>query len=343
MPAPTLTRLRSAGTAGRNPFLDEHLAAIDAARRRIATHVRRTPTLDTDVGVVKAECLQVTGSFKPRGAFNAALRLVEHGPVPGLAAVSSGNHAQAVALAGSRLGVPVAVVMPADSQPNKLAATRALGATVVSDGVTVETREQRLAELVERTGYAVIHPFDDWDVIHGQGTAARELLEDRPDVTTVVVPVGGGGLISGTALALRAVRPRASAVRLIGAEPAAADDAARSLRAGTRVRRAPGATLADGARAPAIGERPYHVIVERGLVDDIVTVPEDAIAAATVALWSRARLVVEPTGALALGAVLAGRVPGGEGTALLLSGGNVDPGRIAQLAELSRSVTWAAT
>lgn len=306
-----------------------------AARSRIAPYVRRTPALDTDLGVLKAESLQVTGSFKPRGAFNAALLLVEGAAgrgtrISGLAAVSSGNHAQAVALAGRTLGLPVAVVMPEDSRPNKLAATRALGATVVSDGVTVETREIHLAELVERTGYSVIHPFDDWDVIHGQGTAGLELLDDRPDVTTVVVPVGGGGLISGTALALRgSLVPSATgagrpALRIIGAEPEQAADAAESLRTGRLTHRVAGPTLADGARAPAIGERPFEVIVTRGLVDDIVTVPEEAIAAATTALWNRARLVAEPTGALAVGAVLAGQVAGGPGTVLYVSGGNID-------------------
>lgn len=290
--------------------------------------------LDTDLGLLKAESLQVTGSFKARGAFNKALSLVEEAArtrnreVRGLAAVSSGNHAQAVALAGRTLGLPVAVVMPEDSRPNKVAATRALGATVITDGVTVETREARLAQVLEETGYDRVHPFDDWDVIHGQGTAALELLEDHPDVTTVVVPVGGGGLISGTALALKGAQGAAGrGIRVIGAEPAQADDAAQSLGTGTHVHHAAGPTLADGARVASIGERPFEVIVSHGLVDDIVTVPEDAIAAATVALAERARLVVEPTGALAVAAALAGLASG----ALYVSGGNTDVRRLFEL------------
>ena len=248
-----------------------------------------------------------------------------------------------MALAGHTLGLPVAVVMPEDSRPNKVAATRALGATVITDGVTVETREARLAELLEETGYELVHPFDDWDVIHGQGTASLEILEDHPGVTTLVVPVGGGGLISGTALAVKATPgPSPRDVRVIGAEPEHADDAARSLRTGTHVHQPAGPTLADGARVSSIGDRPFEVIVERGLVDDIVTVPEDAIAAATVALAERAHLVVEPTGALAVAAALAGLVPGvppvpgGPGgpdrpTVLYVSGGNIDTRRLGEL------------
>lgn len=303
--------------------------------------------LETELGLLKAESLQVTGSFKPRGAFNRVLRLHEEAeragtPLGGLAAASSGNHAQAVALAGRTLGLPVAVVMPEDSRPNKVAATRALGASVITEGVTVETREARLAEVVAGTGYEPVHPFDDWDVIHGQGTAALEVLEDHPGVTTVVVPVGGGGLISGTALALGAHLP---AVRVVGAEPEQADDAARSLRTGTHVRHSAGPTLADGARVPAIGDRPFEVIVERALVDDIVTVPEDAIAAATVALAERAHLVVEPTGALAVAAGLAGLVPGGAGgpdrpTVLYVTGGNIDIRRLSELAATVHSARW---
>jgi threonine dehydratase len=306
----------------------------------VTSYVRRTPVLDTDLGLLKAESLQVAGSFKARGAFNKVLRLLEEAkeggpPVTGLAAVSSGNHAQAVALAGRALGLAVAVVMPGDSRPNKVAATRDLGATVVTEGVTVESRQARLAELLEETGYQLVHPFDDWDVIHGQGTAALEVLEDHPGVATVVVPVGGGGLISGTALVLKAAaRQAARPLRVIGAEPEQAPDGAESLRTGTHVHRPAGPTLADGARVPAIGDRPFEVIVERGLVDDIVVVPEEAILAATVALADRAHLVVEPTGALAVAAVRAGLVPGAPDgpTVAYLSGGNIDPRHLSDLA-----------
>ena len=333
-----------------DPFLAAHLTEIRRARERIAPHVRTTPVLETGVGpAVKAECLQLTGSFKSRGAFNAALCLLDRAAaagvsVPGLAAVSSGNHAQAVARVGRDLGMAVSVVMPEDSAPHKLAATRALGATVVCDGVTVANREERLAELAAATGYAVVHPFDDWDVIHGQGTAALELLEDRPDVATVVVPVGGGGLISGTALALAGLRGRE--VRVVGAEPEQADDAARSLRTRTHVHRAPGTTLADGARPPAIGRRSFEVIVEHGLVDDIVTVSDEALVDAMRTLWETSRLVVEPTGALAFAAAVAGAgspgAPAGRParggstrsrtrTVAIVSGANIDPRKWAEV------------
>jgi threonine dehydratase len=321
-------------------FLADHLGAVRAAAARISGHVRHPPLLSAaDIGeagddvMVKPELLQPTGSFKVRGAFNAALALLERSPdSPGLITVSSGNHGQAVALAAARLGLRCVVVMPEGSNPVKVAAVAALGAEVVSQGVTGENREQRVLEVMEQTGLDLIHPFDAWDTIHGQGTVGLEVLDGCPDLGMVVTPVGGGGLISGCAIAVKAARP---AVRVVGVEPELAADAVASKRSGQRqhLEHAP-ATIADGLRSLAIGERGFEVTVERGLVDDIVTVTEAEIESAMLTAWTRLHLVVEPSGAVPLAALLAGRLPAapsGSRIVLVLSGGNVDPTLAARL------------
>jgi threonine dehydratase len=317
----------------RAAVLAAHLTEIEAAERRLAGRVAPSPLLapTTLAGLwLKAECLQPTGSFKIRGAFNAVTRLAGADPPPtGLAAVSSGNHAQAVALAGRAVGLPVVVVMPESAAPVKVAATRRLGADVVTAGVTTENRETRFREVVAETGYTPVHPFDDWDVLHGQGTIGLELARELPDLDTVVVPVSGGGLISGIALALAA---RAPAARVVGVEPAVADDARRSLAAGRVVRRAAGRTLADGARASSLGARSAEVLLEQRLVTEIVTVDDEQLRLVLPRLWLEAKLLVEPTGALAAAAVLAGTVRGRGGPVVaVLSGGNVDPALLVEL------------
>ena len=318
-------------------FLREHAREIATAASRIAGHVRRTPTLPADeiaAGVsVKPEMLQPTGSFKVRGAFNAALSLLGSSPdARGVITVSSGNHGQAVALAARSLGLDCTVVMPEGSNPIKVAAVRALGARVVSEGVTGANREERARELQERTGLAMIHPFDAWDTIHGQGTIGLELLDDLADLGTVVCPVGGGGLISGCAIAVKAARPH---VRVIGVEPELAADATASARSGRHERlAAPPATIADGLRSLSIGDRGFEVIVQRRLVDALVTVTEAEIEQAMLAVWSRLHLVVEPSGAVGVAALMAGRIPPsppGSRIAMVLSGGNVDPALAARL------------
>ncbi|MGA8015375.1 MAG: threonine/serine dehydratase [Candidatus Dormiibacterota bacterium] len=318
-------------------FLDEHLVAIRAARSRVGPHVLHTPALPADHVlpglVLKPELLQPTGSFKVRGAFNAVLSLREREPgIGGVIAVSSGNHGQAVALAARATGLRCVVVMPEESNPVKMAGVRALGAEVVSQGVTGANREQRVRELQEQTGLALIHPFDSWDVIHGQGTAGLELAEDVAELGTVICPVGGGGLISGCALVLRGL---GTAVRLVGVEPELAGDAAASRRSGRRERLAePPKTIADGLRSMSLGERSFEVIVERGLVDEIVTVSEAEIEAATLAAWTRLHLTAEPSGAVGLAALLSGRVapdPAGSRIAIVLTGGNVDPALMVRL------------
>ena len=313
-------------------FLDEHATKVRDAAERIRAHVRRTPCLTTDLDVdlrLKPECFQVTGSFKVRGAFNAILELAGQQPRPaGVIAVSSGNHAQAVALAAATVGLPALVLIPEDANPAKVAATRALGAEVIQEGITFANREQRLHEEMAARRLTLVHPFDDWNVIHGQGTAAMELLEDEPDLQVIAAPVGGGGLLSGTAISAKSHDP---AVRVIGVEPAAADDAYRTWKAGSiqSLAAAP-VTIADGVRTISIGTRAFEVMFVNRLVDEIVTVTEDEIAGAVRVAWSRLHLALEPTGALPLAAYLSGKLPRGR-TGLILTGGNANLETVATL------------
>jgi len=305
-------------------FLDAHAAEVAAAAQRIRPYVRRTPVLTTELDprlCLKPESFQVTGSFKPRGAFNAVLSLMERGRPRGVIAVSSGNHAQAVALAARTVDVPALILIPEDANPAKVAATRALGAEVIQEGITFANREARLQEVMAERGFTLVHPFDDWAVIHGQATAARELLEDVPDLEVVVTPVGGGGLLSGSAIAARSHRPF---IKVIGVEPEVADDAWRTFQSGSiQTLASSPQTLADGVRTTAIGRRNFEVMIENRLVDEIVTVTEAEIAEGVRVAWTRLRLALEPTGALPLAAHVAGKLPSGR-TGLVLSGGNAN-------------------
>jgi len=313
-------------------YLDEHAEQVSQAAERVRSHVRRTPVLTTDLDPdlrLKPECFQVTGSFKPRGAFNAVLSLVDGGARPaGVIAVSSGNHAQAVALAAATVGLAALILIPEDANPAKVAATRALGAEVIQEGITFANREQRLREVMAERGFTLVHPFDDWNVIHGQGTAARELLEDEPDLDVVAAPVGGGGLLAGTAISSKRHNAK---LKVVGVEPAAADDAYRTWKAGRiQVLASSPRTLADGVRTTAIGARNFEVMFEHRLVDEIVTVTEDEIAGAVQVAWSRMHLALEPTGALPLAAKLYGKLPRGR-AGLILSGGNANLQTVATL------------
>ncbi|TME92340.1 MAG: threonine/serine dehydratase [Chloroflexi bacterium] len=312
-------------------FVAEHAAEVDAAAGRIRPYVRRTPTLTTDLDArlrLKAECFQVTGSFKPRGAFNAVLSLMQRGRPEGVVAVSSGNHAQAVALAARTVGIHALILIPEDANPAKVAATRALGAEVIQKGITFANREQRLREVMSERELALVHPFDDWDVIHGQGSAVIELLADAPDLEVVATPVGGGGLLSGTAIAAARHNP---SIKVIGVEPAQADDAYRSWKEGSiQTLSAAPTTLADGVRTTAIGKRNFEVMFTNRLVSEIVTVTEEEIASAVRTAWTRLRLALEPTGVLPLAAFIAGKLPAGK-TGLVLSGGNANLETVAKL------------
>jgi threonine dehydratase len=220
------------------------------------------------------------------------------------------------------------ILIPEGANPAKVAATRALGAEVIQDGITFANREQRMRELMEELGYVLVHPFDDWDVIHGAGTVVRELLEDEPDLEVVVTPIGGGGLLSGSAISAKAHNP---SIKVVGVEPAAADDAYRSWKEGHVVTLGTSpTTIADGVRTVAIGKRNFEVMFTNRLVDEIVTVTEDEIANAVRVAWSRLHLALEPTGTLPLAGYLSGKLPKGR-TGLVLSGGNADLSTVATL------------
>jgi threonine dehydratase len=296
------------------------LPDVRSAAAVIAPHVVRTPLLPFGTGWIKPENLQPVGAFKLRGALNALARLENR--ANGVVAYSSGNHAQAVAFAARLHGVPAAIVMPDNTPLVKVEATKALGAEVFIVGIT--ERVERAEALVAERGAALIPPFDHPDVIAGQGTIGLEILEDLPGVEAVVVPMSGGGLISGVATAIKSLRPD---VRVIGAEPELAADIADSLKAGELVRwdalkRAQ--TAADALRDEPSALTWAHISAH---VDDVITVSEEEIFSAVADLARRARLVAEPSGAVA---VAAQRKIGGGGVAIV-SGGNVDPELLARL------------
>jgi threonine dehydratase len=290
------------------------------------TPVMTSATLNRITGsslFLKAESFQRTGSFKLRGAYNL-LRL--GGFARGVVTASSGNHGAALAYAGSRLGIPVTVVMPVDAPPAKVAAACSYGAQVELCGTGSLERQARAQELAEGLGLAYAHSYDDPRIIAGQGTVALEIMEQVPDVQAVVVPVGGGGLISGVLAACKAGgRP----VRVIGVEPTGADRMTRSLRAGSRQAVPKAHTIADGLRVSYPGELTFAHVQQ--LVDELVTVSDEEIVNAMKLLFERCKLVVEPSGAAALAGVLAGRIAAGTRTAVILSGGNVEASQLGQL------------
>ena len=303
------------------------LADIRAAAGRIAGKAHRTPvltctTIDRLAGCTvyfKCENLQRVGAFKMRGATNAVFSLDDDEAARGVATHSSGNHAQALALAARLRGITAHVVMPTSSPAVKKAAVMGYGAVIHDCEPTLSARESTLARVVAETGATFIHPYDDWRVIAGQGTAALELLEDHRDLDLVMTPVGGGGLLSGTAIAVRALAPRA---RVIAAEPAGADDAARSLAAGNIIPSVNPDTVCDGLLT-SLGEKNFEVIREH--VAAIWTVDDAPVIAAMRLIWERMKIVVEPSSAVCLAALLehSDEVAGLQ-VGIILSGGNVD-------------------
>jgi threo-3-hydroxy-L-aspartate ammonia-lyase len=302
------------------------LADVRAAAQRIAGVAHRTPVLTSrtlgDGIFLKAECFQRAGAFKFRGAYN---KLATLDPGQDVIAFSSGNHAQAVALAARLRGVRATIVMPEDAPTAKLDATRGYGAEVVTYDRWTENREEIGARLADERGLALVKPYDDAQIMAGQGTVALELLEDAPELDTLVVPVSGGGLIAGCATVLKSLSP---STRIIGVEPAAGDDHARSRAAGERVRVEIPRTIADGLGAPEPGELTWQV--NRELVDDFVSVTDEELVKAMAFLFDRLKIVVEPSGAAGVAALLQGRIPGGR-VAIVLSGGNVGASRFAEL------------
>lgn len=312
------------------------LEDVEAAAGHLAGVANRTPVLssrtldrlvDAEV-LLKAECFQRTGSFKFRGAYHAVTRLTEAERTRGVAAFSSGNHAQAVALAAALHEVPAVILMPEDSPTAKLAATRGYGAEVVYfDRYGTRPRHEIGEELAAARNLTLIPPFDHRDVIAGQGTTALELYQDAGELGTLVVCVGGGGLISGCATVAKA-QPRPG--RVIGVEPEAGDDAVQSLARGEIVIIPTPRTIADGQQTTSIGERTFAVMRER--VDEVVTVSDGEIIAAMRFAFERLNVVLEPSGASALAAVLAGRVDvAGQRVGVTLSGGNIGIERFISL------------
>jgi threonine dehydratase len=268
---------------------------------------------------LKCENLQRAGSFKIRGALNALLQLGDDERRRGVVAFSSGNHAQGVALAAKLLGIKATIVMPEGSVAAKVAATQGYGAEVVMSGVTAATRDTVAREIAAKSGAAVIPPFDDERIIAGAGTVGLEIVEEWPDVTTIVVPLGGGGLLSGTALASTSVKP---SVDVYGVEPRAGNDGERSFKSGHIVTIDPPKTIADGARTLAIGQRNFAIIRER--VRDVVSVEDDVLLDALKFAIYRTKLVIEPTGALGIAALMAGAIKARGPVAVVVSGGNLD-------------------
>ncbi|HSD26063.1 MAG TPA: threo-3-hydroxy-L-aspartate ammonia-lyase [Vicinamibacteria bacterium] len=301
---------------------------VQAAAERLRGVAHRTPvatsrTLDERLSArffLKCENLQRAGAFKFRGAYNATAKLAPGERARGVLTYSSGNHAQAMALACRLLGAPATIVMPESAPAAKRRATEGYGARIVSYDPAKANREE-IAEALRREGDPVlVPPYDHADVIAGQGTAARELLEDVEGLDLLLVPCGGGGLLSGSALSARALARRC---RVVGVEPELADDAARSFRTGTLHTVSNPPTIADGARTPSLGKLTFPLV--RQNVDDMVTVSDDDLVRAMRFAWERMKLVVEPTGVLGLAAALAQKVAlEGKRVGVILSGGNVD-------------------
>jgi len=302
------------------------LNAIREAHARIRDKIHRTPVmtsawLDAECGgklYFKCENLQKVGAFKARGATNAVFSLSDSEAVKGVATHSSGNHAAALARAASLRGVPAHIVMPTNAPKSKQAAVRGYGGVIVFCEPTLAAREAACAQVMAETGAVLVHPYDDFRVMAGQGTAALEFLEDVPDLDILLVPVGGGGLLSGSAVASKGVKP---GIRVVAAEPAQADDAFRSFKSGQRVT-VQANTIADGLRT-SIGARNFPIIL--GQVDDVVTVSEEGIVAAMRRIWSVLKTVIEPSAAVPYAAVLEGKLPVvGKRVGIILTGGNID-------------------
>jgi threonine dehydratase len=314
---------------------------VEAARRRIQGAIRRTPTircteLEREGGPelwLKLESLQHVGAFKARGAHNAVAKLSNEQRQQGLLTYSSGNHAQAVALAGKRFGVPVVIAMPEDAPTIKVESVRSLGAKIIFAGTTSTDRKQAAHDYQTQHGGIIIEPFDHFDTIAGQGTATLELLEQMAEMQRIpdalIAPVGGGGLIAGAAVALTGTN-----TRLYSAEPEGCDALRQSLGRGELCDVVPGPTLADGLKPTRIGELNFEIL--KGRVTDSFAVDDREIGEALVRLLVRAHLLIEPSAAAALAVALREPLDGAQTVAVLVSGGNVAPELVAELIEQHR-------
>lgn len=304
---------------------------VAAAAARIAGHVHRTPILtssriDDRIGArlfFKCENLQRIGAFKARGAHNAVLALDDGATSRGVVTHSSGNHAAALSLAARTRGIAADIVMPANAPLAKIESVRRLGGRIQFCEPTIQAREAAAAAIVAERGATLVHPYDDALVIAGQGTAAMELIEDVGALDAIIAPVGGGGLLGGTAVAARHLLPD---IRILAAEPAGADDAYRSWRSGIRTPGAAPDTIADGLRT-TLGVNGF--ILLRALVDDFATVSEASIVAAMRLVWEVMKIVIEPSAAVAVAALMDGRLDvAGRRVGVILTGGNVDLDRL---------------
>ena len=301
---------------------------ILSAAELIRSHARRTSIVTsksvneaTNADVyIKPENFQRTGAFKFRGAFNALSRLTKDQRQAGVLTYSSGNHAQAIALSGTLLGIETTIVMPNDAPAIKLRATKAYGAEVITYDKHSVVREELAGKIAAERGMTIIPPYDHPHVVAGQGTVALELLSDVADLDYVFVPCGGAGLLSGSAIAAKALQP---SCKVIGVEPAAGDDATRSFRSGTLQTVANPDTIADGARTPYLGKITFPLVMAH--VDDMITVEDQEIVEAMDLLWNRTKMIVEPTGAMSTAGVMGGKVDvKGAKVGVIISGGNVD-------------------
>ncbi len=300
---------------------------VQSAYDRVKGIVNKTPVLTSTTLnkilnaniYVKAESFQKIGAFKFRGAYNAISKLTEEQKEKGVVTHSSGNHAQALSLAAKMLNVRAVIVMPENAPKIKIEATKSYGAEIVFCGSKPQDREEMVKPLIEEKGYTFIHPSNDLDVIYGQGTAAYELIHEIKHLDYIFAPLGGGGLLSGTALATKGLLPDS---KVIGVEPKNADDAYRSIRDNTIYPSENPNTIADGLRT-SLGDNTFRVIKEK--VDKIITVSEDEIVDAMEFYWSRMKIVVEPSGAVALAGVLSKQIEiEGKIVGIIISGGNVD-------------------
>jgi threonine dehydratase len=300
---------------------------IQQAHTRIAGYIHRTPVLtssgiDEMTGVnvyFKCENFQKVGAFKYRGATNAVLSLTEREAAKGVATHSSGNHAAALALAAKKRGIKCYVVMPHTAPKPKIEAVRHYGAAITFCEPTLQSREETLKTIIAQTGAVMIHPYDNFLVICGQGTAAKELLEDEPALEALFVPVGGGGLLSGSALAAKSINPR---ITVIGCEPVNADDACRSFKSGNIMPSVNPKTIADGLLT-SLSELTFTII--RKYADDILTVSEESIILAMRLVWQRMKIIIEPSSAVAVATLFENRERyAGRRIGIILSGGNVD-------------------
>ena len=300
---------------------------VKEAQKRLRGHAHVTPIMTSrtlnqltraDI-FLKCENFQRMGAFKFRGAYNAMSRLTDDQKKHGVITHSSGNHAQAVALVGRLLGIKTVVVMPDDAPVIKRAATEAYGASVIGYDPGETSREKISQDLSNRHGYTLVPPYDHIDIVAGQGTAAVELLDELSSLDMLMVPCGGGGLLSGCAVAARAMSPNC---RVIGIEPKSADDAAKSFHSGKLHTVTNPPTIADGTRTPSLGKITFPLVLE--YVDDMQTVSESAIIEAVKFLFYRMKLVVEPSGALGVAALLSGEIQPRSRVGIILSGGNID-------------------